>query len=58
VTKQFLIDPNNPTGYAQVIEEYGVNSGAPDNVWSYVSGRDVVAQSDTVTARLAKSATC
>jgi len=34
VTKKFLIDPNNPTGYAQVIEER----------WDDGSGGDAIAE--------------
>jgi RHS repeat-associated protein len=41
VTTYSLIDANNPTGYAQVLEE-GTTSGTPS--MSYVIGDDVIAQ--------------
>ncbi|MBI1337258.1 MAG: hypothetical protein GC164_09895, partial [Phycisphaera sp.] len=43
VTKEYLFDPQNPTGYAQVLEEYldGVLSVA------YTLGHDVIAQAST-----------
>jgi len=40
----YLVDPNNHTGYAQVLEEYGVSSGAVTLIRSYVIGDDVIAQ--------------
>jgi RHS repeat-associated protein len=42
VPKYFLTDPNNHTGYAQVLEELSTVSGAPS--MSYVIGDDVLAQ--------------
>jgi RHS repeat-associated protein len=41
VTNYSLIDANNPTGYAQVLEE-GTTPGSPS--MSYVNGGDVIAQ--------------
>src|SRR5206468_620690 len=43
-TKLFLNDPNNPTGYSQVLEELTV-SGTSTNVdRSYTIGDDILAQ--------------
>ena len=36
----FIIDTNNPTGYAQVLEEYEANSSGQTLKKSYVIGRD------------------
>ena len=41
--KTFLIDPNNHTGYAQVLEEYDNTSGTTPTV-SYTLGNDVISQ--------------
>ena len=41
-TQYSLIDPNNPTGYAQVLEEASSLPGAPS--MSYIIGDDVLAQ--------------
>jgi RHS repeat-associated protein len=42
-TQLFLIDPNNHTGYAQVLEELDDVGGSPSQ--SYVIGDDIIAQS-------------
>ena len=41
--RTFLIDPNNHTGYAQVLEEYDPQSSTTPNV-SYVLGNDIISQ--------------
>jgi RHS repeat-associated protein len=41
-TKYYLIDPNNHTGYSQILEELNTVGGTP--TMSYVLGDDVVAQ--------------
>ena len=41
--KTFLIDPNNHTGYAQVLEEYDPQSSTTPDL-SYVLGNDVISQ--------------
>jgi RHS repeat-associated protein len=46
-TRLYLIDPNNHTGYAQILEELNTVGGAPTR--SYVIGDDVLGQCDTVT---------
>ena len=47
----FLVDENNPTGYAQVLEQGDAGSDgeldAPDVALSYTLGHDVIAQTDT-----------
>jgi RHS repeat-associated protein len=43
-TTYFLVDPNNPTGYAQVLEEGTVQSGVFNLSRSYILGDDVLAQ--------------
>ncbi len=44
-TKYFLVDGNNHTGYAQVLEELNAVGGSPSR--SYVLGDDVLAQCGT-----------
>ena len=45
--KTFLIDPNNHTGFAQVLEEYNpLSSGTPSV--SYTIGSDVISQATSV----------
>ena len=41
-TKWFLVDENNPTGYAQVVEERDAATGDVDRVYTY--GLDLVAE--------------
>lgn len=45
-TQYSLIDPNNPTGYAQVLEEGTVQGATLAVQRSYVIGDDVISQSD------------
>ncbi|HUT29261.1 MAG TPA: RHS repeat-associated core domain-containing protein [Sedimentisphaerales bacterium] len=49
VTKIFLIDSYNHTGYAQVLEEWSPSGSHPDV--TYTIGDDVVSQSDSVGVR-------
>jgi RHS repeat-associated protein len=46
-TKLYLIDPNNHTGYAQILEELNTPDGTPTT--SYVIGDDVLGQCGTTT---------
>ena len=46
-TTHYLVDPNNHTGYAQVLEELATIGGLPNR--SYVIGDDVLAQSGSTT---------
>ena len=48
----FIIDTNNPTGYAQVLEEYEANSSGQTLKKSYVIGLDVEAQWDSTNGLL------
>jgi RHS repeat-associated protein len=48
VSKNYLIDANNHTGYAQVLEEFYAIGSLPDR--SYVIGDDVLGQSGNSTA--------
>jgi RHS repeat-associated protein len=50
ITTQYLIDPYNPTGYAQVLEERTVASSAPttQNRVHYTLGDDVISQAKSV----------
>ena len=43
-TTYYLVDANNHTGYAQVLEEFNVTGGVPALAKSYVLGDDVLAQ--------------
>ncbi len=47
-TKLFLTDPNNHTGYAQVLEEISVFGAVQTVERSYTIGDDVLSQTDTV----------
>ena len=42
----FIVDPNNPTGYAQVVEEYGVETASQTRTMSYFVGLDMICQRD------------
>jgi len=46
----YLVDANNHTGYAQVLEEFQESGGSPTLSRSYVLGDDVLAQCTTTTA--------
>jgi RHS repeat-associated protein len=46
----YLVDPQNPTGYAKAIEERSTPTGAP--VRSYILGLDVIGQSDSTNGTL------
>ena len=41
---RYLVDANNPTGYAQILEEFTVTGGTPTLALSYVIGDDVLGQ--------------
>jgi RHS repeat-associated protein len=49
-TTYYLVDANNHTGYAQVLEELNVTGGVPALAKSYVLGDDVLAQAAGSTA--------
>jgi RHS repeat-associated protein len=49
-TTVYLVDPQNPTGYAKAIEEKASASTAPTR--SYVFGHDIIAQSDATNGTL------
>ena len=43
---RYVVDRNNPTGYAQTLEEWVGSGGAGSLARSYVIGNDVIAQAD------------
>jgi hypothetical protein len=49
-TTVYLVDPQNPTGYAKAIEEKSSATATPTR--SYVFGHDIIAQSDTTNGTL------
>jgi RHS repeat-associated protein len=53
-TTYYVVDTNNPTGYAKAIEEKSSPSSAPTR--SYILGRDVIGQSNGTVIYLVKDA--
>jgi RHS repeat-associated protein len=55
VTTRYLVDTNNPTGYAQVVEELAVVSGQSSVVRAYVYGNDLISQQQIISGNWSAS---
>jgi len=48
ITTRYLVDTNNPTGYAQVVEELAAVGGQPSVARVYVYGNDLISQQQVI----------